>query len=275
MIRIDKEKEWWLLGHADHAALAGEFARHWKNDLFTPPDPFPHILDAVSRHDDSWRKRDAQPELTPEGCPSAFSKELVGTYDAFEDIDLKAYLNVRAQATEQAASRDPYSAILISMHTVNLLTDQADLEGLDKESLALHRAFIDDQKKRQCDLVGSLLASRQDLKPYLTETALQRGFEFLQACDSLSLLVGVDYTEDSQLRHAHTTLDGNCVTITYKRVGDGEYLLDPWPLDETEVTFNIPYRKVAKSAAESLDSFREAYASEAPFYRTIRITKRK
>ncbi|TVP74965.1 MAG: DUF3891 family protein, partial [Puniceicoccaceae bacterium] len=99
MIRIETENDWLLLGHKAHAALAGDFARHWKNQDFLPPDPFCHILDAVARHDDSWEPRDAQPQLTPEGHPSAFSKELVGSYDAFEDIDLADYLAVRAAAT--------------------------------------------------------------------------------------------------------------------------------------------------------------------------------
>lgn len=81
MIRLEDNDHWLLLGHADHAALAGEFARHWKNARFAPPNPFAHILDAVSRHDDSWKTRDALPELTPGGHPSAFSRELVGTYE--------------------------------------------------------------------------------------------------------------------------------------------------------------------------------------------------
>lgn len=273
MIRIDKSSDWWLLGHADHAALAGEFARHWKNDAFSPPDPFVHVLDAVSRHDDSWQERDALPELTPEGHPSAFSKELVGSYDAFEDIDLAAYLNVRGQATEQAAARDPYSAILISMHTVNLLTEQADLEGLDAASLALHRQFVEGQRARQSELAGQL-ASRPDLQAYLTEEALQRAFEFLQACDSFSLLVGVDFPDDATLRHQHPTRSGERVSISYHRVGEECYTLDPWPLDERELSFKIPTRKVAKASTTSLDAFRKAYAGAVPFYRTITVSAR-
>ena len=54
MIRLKDNADWLLLTHKDHATLAGEFARHWKNQDFAPPEPFAHILDAVSRHDDSW-----------------------------------------------------------------------------------------------------------------------------------------------------------------------------------------------------------------------------
>lgn len=270
MIRIEKQDEWWLFPHADHAALAGEFARHWKNESFTPPDPFAHVLDAVSRHDDSWRERDALPELTPEGNPSAFSKELVGSYDAFEDIDLEAYLNVRGNATEQAAVRDPFSAILISMHTVNLLTEQADLAGLDERSLEIHSQFVEGQRQRQIELAKEL-GSRPELEPFLTESALHQSFKFLQACDSFSLLVGVDFPENSSLRHSHKTRSGEDVTIQYRPLGNDRYELTPWPLDEPEIAFQIPYRKVPKSSTSSLETFREAYASATPFFSHITV----
>jgi hypothetical protein len=269
MIRIETETDWLLLPHADHAALAGEFARHWKNRSFFPPDPFAHVLDAVARHDDSWAPRDAQPDLTEDGHPAAFSKELVGTYDAFEDIDLEGYLRVRGQATERAAERDSYSAILISMHTVNLLTEQADLSGLSETDRQIHATFIDGQRNRQRELVAEL--ANTPLTPYLTEESLQRNFEFLQACDSFSLLVGVDYPEASQLRHSHPTYGGTSEVIRYTPLGDHRYALSPWPLDEGELTFQIPYRRVAKTSTATLEEFRTAYTASTPEMRTITI----
>jgi len=258
MIRLEDNDHWLLLGHADHAALAGEFARHWKNSRFSPPDPFAHILDAVSRHDDSWRARDAEPELTPEGHPSAFSRELVGTYEAFEDIDLPAYLAVRGGATEQAAARDPYSAVLISMHTVNLLTEQADPDTLDAEGRALLNEFVEGQRRRQTELLRVMADSGMN-PALLTADALRCGFEFLQACDSFSLLVGVDFPERSQLRHRHPSGSADAVEIAYEPLGNRRYRLDPWPMDEPELVFDIPYRRVAKSALNSLESFRAAH----------------
>ncbi|MCC5850563.1 MAG: DUF3891 family protein [Verrucomicrobia bacterium] len=271
MIRLEETDHWLLLPHQTHAALAGEFARHWKNELFSPPDPFAHVLDAVSRHDDSWAERDNNPELTPDGHPSAFSRELVGSYDAFEDIDLDAYLQVRGQATERAAIRDPYSAILISMHTVNLLTEQADLSGLSETDRALHAGFIEGQRQRQRELKADL-ASRPDLAPFLDEAHLQRAFEFLQACDSLSLLAGVDFPEPSALRHAQVTRSGEKMIIQFMPLRGDRYRLTPWPLDEPEVMLEIPYRRVPKSACASLETFRQAYAAAETVLRTITLT---
>jgi hypothetical protein len=260
MIRIETENDWLLLEHAEHAALAGEFARHWKNEQFAPPEPFSHILDACARHDDSWRIRDAVPLLTPEGKPSAFSHELVGTYDAFEEIDLDDYLGVRGQATEAAALRDPYAAVLISMHTVDLLTEQADLSTLADAERPVHRAFIDEQLRRQAELKAAL-RTRPDIADLADDSHFQRAFEFLQACDSFSLYVGVAFPDTGTLRHRHPTRTGDHVAIQIHPLGENRYRLAPYPLDEPEVTFHVPYRRVAKSENVGPARFQAAYAT--------------
>lgn len=268
MIRLEDGEDWLLLGHADHAALAGEFARHWKNRLFRPPEPFAHVLDAVARHDDGWRAIDALPSLTPEGRPSAFSRDLVGTYDAFEEIDLAAYLKVRAEATETAARRDPYAAVLISMHTVNLLTEQADPSALTGREAAVHERFVAGQEARQRELVEGMKAGDWPGE-WLEAECFRRGFEFLQACDSLSLFVGVDYDRPGTLRHAQPTREGARTEIRFSPLGDGSFALDPYPFDEPELTFAVPYRRVPGSATHDEETFREAYREATPFERTV------
>jgi hypothetical protein len=271
MIRIEIEQYWLLLSHPDHAALAGEFARHWKNEQFAPVEPFAHVLDACTRHDDSWKPRDAQPELTREMNPSAFSKELVGSYSAFEEIDLEPYLNVRGQATEDTAARDPYSAVLVSMHTVNLLTVQADLSPLDEADRALHANFIQGQRTRQAELKAQLQAET-DIAPYATDEQFEKGFRFLQACDSFSLYVGVAFDQPGKLQHRHPMRDGTLTEIQFLPQGNNRYILDPYPLDEPEVIFQVPYRRVPKSSTSTLETFRAAYTDAPIEYIPITIT---
>jgi len=272
MIRIETENDWLLLGHKDHANLAGEFARHWKNADFAPPEPFVHVLDAVSRHDDSWADRDAIPLLTPEMNPSAFSKELVGSYDAFEEIDLAEYLGVRGAATEKAAIRDPFAAVLISMHTVNLLTEQADLTTLSESDRNVHSAFIAGQRSRQ-ESLKSDIRSCPDMAPYSSEGHFEAGFRFLQACDSLSLYVGVAFNERGALRHPQALRAGGQTTIDFIPCGHHRYELSPYPFDETELHFDVPYKRVSKTATSSLEAFQTAYA--AADIEPVRITLAK
>lgn len=193
MIRIKTPEGYLLVGHQEHARLAGRFAGRWGNALFPPPAPpaaLPEVLLAVFHHDDAWAGRDATPFLTRENRPSAFTRELVGTYSAFEEIDLADYLAVRGAATEAIATGHPYAAILISMHTVNLLTEQADLSTIKAAERPLHTAFIAEQLRRQKELAAAL---PPELAAHASPEQLQRAFEFLQFCDNLSLLTCVRY----------------------------------------------------------------------------------
>src|ERR1700693_2817210 len=146
MLRLETEAGWWLVTHPDHARLAGAFAERWGNEQFLAPEPRTHVLRGIARHDDGWAERDAAPQVTRQGKPSAFSVELVGKYSAFEEIDLADYLAVRERAVRLIASEDAYAAILLSMHTYNLLTDHADRSTIAPAQLPLLDNFLDQQK---------------------------------------------------------------------------------------------------------------------------------
>lgn len=235
MIRTETDDGWLLVGHQDHARLAGEIGRLWGNERFSAPEPLEDVLLAVSRHDDAWADRDATPQLAPDGTPAAFSSDLVGTYSAFENIDLEAYLTVRGQATEAVARENPLAAVLISMHTVNLLTEQADLSGLSSADRALHADFVDAQRRRQEALKAAIPAPGHP-----SGEAFERAFHFLQACDSLSLVACVAYPKSIPLRHRHPAGNGEEVTIRSHPEGSGTYRLDPWPLREKTSHFTVP-----------------------------------
>ncbi len=264
MIRIATSTGYTLVTHQEHARLAGRFAAHWGNARFTSPGPaalLPEIVLAVASHDDAWALRDATPFLTREGRPAAFTRELVGAYSAFEEIDLADYLAVRGAATEAVAAAHPYAAILISMHTVNLLTEQADLSTIAPADRPLHAAFIEGQLRRQREL-ASVLPPEQ--APHATADQLQRGFEFLQFCDNLSLLTCVGYDHARALRHTHPDVDGIRHSVVCTPLGENTYRLAPWPFDQPELSFSVPARQVAAAACADLAAYRAACAV-APF----------
>jgi Protein of unknown function (DUF3891) len=272
MIRMAEPAGWILVGHRDHARLAGELARHWGNAGFAPPEPRADLLVAVARHDDAWAQRDAEPGLTREGRPGAFSHELVGTYSAFEEIDLADYLAVRGRATEAVAADNPYAAIIVSMHTVNLLTEQADLRGLAAEKLALHAAFIAGQRRRQAELIAQVAASAgraADVAP----AALQRAFEFLQVCDNLSLIVCVDFPRPITLRHTHPRRDGTLTPLHCTPLGAGAYRVAPYPFDADELLLSVPGRRVRGLTFADETAFRAAYAAAPEEPRPVRIVR--
>jgi hypothetical protein len=260
MIRTETDGGWTLVEHREHARLAGRMAAHWGNAEFAAPEPRTDLLTAVARHDDAWAARDAVPLLTSEGRPSAFSHELVGKYSAFEEMDFSDYLAVRGRAAEVVASDNPYAAIIISMHTVSLLTTQADLSALSAPDLELHRQFIEGQRERQATLIAAL-AGNPAYARAVEPASLERAFEFLQACDSLSLGVCVRYPKAKALRHSHPRRDGSPVALECIPLRPDTYRVSPYPFDADELSFQVPCRSISGRTFADGAAFRAAYAA--------------
>lgn len=272
MLRTETPDGWILIEHRDHAQLAGQMAEHWADTPFPRPEPWSDILAAVARHDDAWGERDAQPPLTREGRPSAFSKELVGRYSAFEEIDLLEYLAVRGRATEVLARENPYAAILVSMHTVNLLTEQADLSRLSHAERDAHATFIAGQRLRQCELAEAYCKRGGDPEN-ASPARLQRAFEFLQACDNLSLLACVSFAEPSFLRHEHPMRDGARARIRCIPLGGGVYRLVPYPFATDYLIFSLPCRSLTGVRWNTVQAFRAEYARAAVHPLQVRLVR--
>ena len=262
MLRLETETGWWLVTHPDHARLAGAFAERWGNDLFLSPEPREQVLRGIARHDDGWAARDAIPQITRQGKPSAFSTELVGKYSGFEEIDLPDYLAVRERAVRLIAVEDAYAAVLISMHTYNLLHEHADRSTILPSQLPLLDQFLEGQKMLQ----GSLrqqIAANPKLKPeHKSDAAILDHFRLLQANDYLSLLTCVDYRNPVALLHALPTRDGKRSSVHVRSVGPRHFVLEPYPFSEESLTFQFPARhaqgKQFSSAKELQDAFHAA-----------------
>jgi hypothetical protein len=270
VIRIETDAGWILVEHREHARLAGRFAARWGNAAFAVPEPRAEVLVAVMRHDDAWAERDSLPFLTRQGKPSAFSRELVGTYSAFEEIDLADYLAVRGRAAEAVAADNPYAAIIISMHTVDLLTAQADLRGLGAADLELHRTFVEAQKRRQEELIRQV-SQRPEYAEAATPPRLRRAFEFLQACDSLSLAVCVRFPRPIPLRHRQPRRDGTLATLECEPLGEDAYRVAPSPFEATRLLVEVPCRRVPGKVFADQAAFRAAYAATPVTSLQIRI----
>jgi hypothetical protein len=265
MLRLETETGWWLVTHPDHANLAGAFATHWGNAVFASPQPRTNVLLGIHVHDDGWASRDAAPTITKQGKPSAFSSELVGKYSAFEEIDLADYLAVRERAVQQIAAKDAYAALLVSMHTYNLLTARADRTTIAPSQLPL----LDDFLARQQTLQNTLRTTIRDTQPATNETTdeaitnqIQDNFRLLQATDNLSLLTCVDYAAPATLLHPMRKNDGTQTGIQVTPQGNRTFRLTPYPFGESAVTLTFPARhitgKTFASSAELQHQFTNA-----------------
>jgi Protein of unknown function (DUF3891) len=263
MLRLETETGWWLVTHPDHARLAGAFAERWGNDQFLPPEPRSHVLRGIACHDDGWALRDASPQITRQGKPSAFSVELVGKYSAFEEIDLADYLAVRDRAVRLIAAEDAYAAILISMHTYNLLTEHADRSTIAPAQLPLLDQFLVDQKDLQELLRQQIAADARFTSEQSSRNAILDHFRLLQATDNLSLLTCVDFRRAAHLLHPLPLRDGKSTTVQVSSAGPRHFVLDPYPFGEPSLTFEFPARFVEGKLFSSSRNLQEKYNAAA------------
>jgi len=275
MLRLETETGWWLVTHPDHARLAGAFAERWGNERFLPPEPRASVLKGIARHDDGWAARDAAPQITRQGKPSAFSVELVGKYSAFEEIDLVDYLAVRDRAVRLIASEDPYAAVLISMHTFNLLTEHADRSTIAPAQLPLLDQFLDQQKTFQQSLREQIAGDPRFPPEQASETAIRDHFRLLQATDYLSLLTCVDFRQPALLLHPLPLRGGGYTQVKAKPVGPRDFWLDPYPFGEASIRFDFPARHVAGKVFSSVRELQGRFdaASVEMLSVTVRTTR--
>jgi Protein of unknown function (DUF3891) len=273
MLRLETETGWWLVTHVDHAHLAGAFAEQWGNDLFLAPEPREQVLRGVTAHDDGWAARDQQPQITRQGKPSAFSVELVGKYSAFEEIDLADYLAVRERAVRMVAEKDPYAALLVSMHTYNLLTARADRATIQPEQLPLLDAFLARQAQFQEELRARLAAAKHLTPEQIAPSRIETHFRLLQACDNLSLLSCVDYPQPGDLLHALPQHQGRESRIEVERLGERHFRLAPYPFGESPLVFDLPARHVEGKHFDSVEELQKRFYAAAPVQLSVTITR--
>ena len=258
MLRLQTEHGWWLVTHPDHASLAGHFAALWGNALFRSPEPRNHVLHAIAAHDDGWFVPDRTPRLTSAGIPAAFSRELVGKYSAFEEIDLEAYLAVRRNAVDLIAQTDPYAAILISMHTHNLLSARADRSTIAPVQLPTLDAFLAAQQALQHTLFATLPSSQQSWP------TLQDNFRLLQACDNLSLLACTDYPAPATLLHPLPTHTGAAIEIQVTRTAERTFTLTPYPFTTPTLTIPLTARFLPHPTFATRQALQSAFGTAIP-----------
>ncbi len=262
MLRLETETGWWLVTHPDHARLAGAFAERWGNERFLSPEPRANVLKGIARHDDGWLERDAAPQITRQGKPSAFSTELVGKYSAFEEIDLADYLAVRDQAVRLIAAEDAYAALLISMHTYSLLNDHADRSTIAADQLPLLDQFLEQQKSFQGSLQQQVAGNPRFTPDQASASAILDHFRLLQATDNLSLLTCVNYREPAHLLHPLPLRNGGHSPVKVRTAAPRHFVLDPYPFAEPSLSFTFPARhvegKLFSSAAELQRQFNAA-----------------
>jgi hypothetical protein len=272
MLRLETETGWWLVTHPDHARLAAAFAEQWGNNLFLSPEPRQNVLKGIASHDDGWAARDAFPQITRQNRPSAYSVELVGKYSAFEEIDLADYLAVRDRAVRLIAGEDAYAAVLISMHTYNLLTAHADRSTIAPAELPMLDEFLEGQQMFQDSLKKEIATNPYFTDEQKTEAAILNHFRLLQATDNLSLLSCVDFRGPANLLHPLPLRDGSEARVQVRSKGEREFVLDPYPFAKPSLSFAFPARHVQGKIFSSASELQQQFSAAPVQTLTVKIS---
>jgi hypothetical protein len=180
---------------------------------------------------------------------------------------------VRDRAVRIMADNDPYAALLISMHTYNLLTAHADRSTIAPEGLTLLDAFLDNQRKFQDEMRTAIREDRSLQTLAKQDQTITEHFRLLQACDNLSLLTCVAYSSPAHLLHPLPLNDGGKAEVKVVPLGPRHFQLTPWPFEEHELRFGFPARLVEAKLFATSESLDSAFAVAGEQTLTVTLTR--
>lgn len=264
-----------LVEQNEHGRLAGEFARHWGNQNFRPPDRRESVVLGGIMHDEGWREPDAAPLYNAEAKRPLY----------FLEIEREQHVELYRNGVERALESDLYAGLLVSMHWTGLyrarwgmqsgavaFNQQTALQKLQDDAVAA-------EERRWIELKRELLTGvRSEF-----EAALWHSYDVIQACDLLSLYVSMsnlqavgeapaealvpslyslDQTPGPRLLELIPTLIGGERTeINLSAQEDGVVVVDPYPFDCQELALELHARAIPDVPYPSEASARAAVDS--------------
>ena len=276
MIRRRHENDLLLITQHEHALLAGQLARRIGNGSFAPPQPIDSVLTAISQHDSGWQSIDAHPSLNPDGLPA----------HVFEtDIELATV--AWAESVERLHAADPYAALLVSLHVMNLAAHAATSRAAVKHDTARRETFCINRFLHQQIETQEALRNELHLRVDLPlhrglaepgrsedEDQLSLNFHTLQLMDQLSLTLCFNELISNKVRPIQPRSGAWPLTIRVDRRLDGAVRLDPWPFDVDWLELSIPAKRLRGWPYKTDAALQVGYTHAEPFTAIARLRSR-
>ena len=171
------------------------------------------------------------------------------------------------------AETDAYAALLVSMHTYNLLTARADRSTIQPEQLPLLDAFLARQEQFQQELKARLAADPQLATDEIAPSRIENHFRLLQASDNLSLLSCVDFARPADLLHALPLRNGGESRVAVEALGERQFRLDPYPFAASPLAFTLPARHVEGKQFSTAAKLQENFQNAAPVLLPVTVSR--
>jgi hypothetical protein len=257
MIRRRMGDEFFLFTQHDHAVLSSQFASHYGNGRFLPPDPRAETISAVMLHDCGWPLHDDCPTLNASHLP----------LDVFE-TPLDLAVRVWQASAESVANESPYTRLLVSLHVLGLSGYAASHVHTRTEQFELNK-FQQREIERQVELRKELgLSTDIPLRLGLamdnrtqSEAVLKFNHNILQAMDRISLALCCTEPPFPRIENIFPRPGSTPDTLHFRRSSATSLRVEPWPFDARTLNFKVPFRSVPARPFYSVEEFREAYAA--------------
>jgi len=257
----------------DHSRVAGFFAAHWGgNQDFARPEPYASVVLAAQEHDIGWWEWEMSPStLNDKGFPLDYHD---GSLKYLGQLRLDFYKN----AVDHVRERDPYAALLMSMHGVALMNAGYGKYAYppDRSGDPRVKAYIDNQEELRLKLIKELRQSER-FKDFASDEQVWTNYEFMEVFDQLAQFVCNRYPLNSKWRKLGPTNSLNDVDIPTKpgrpavkiaidTVSEHRAVMTPYPFDVDPLVFSFSARLVPNRAYRSPEDFL------GEFYRAERIS---
>jgi hypothetical protein len=237
-----------LIPQTEHSRLAGKFAAHWGNSVFSPLSPYDSVVRATIYHDFSWLSYEASPLV---------NEQTGHTYGFGETPPDPRRLVDQQWCIDWLNSLDPYSAVLVSKHRTGLIQGRygtinhptsynpGTLTPAAKEFVARNEAWQKEALAAMPNEVSETLATN---------------YRFLQVWDLLALYFSCqepygEYIDPVPTSYADTA--GTKMTLTPE--SPTRVAIDPYPFDLRPLTVQLGCQRMDRSTFEGLADFRREY----------------
>jgi hypothetical protein len=240
-----------VVQQVDHSRQAGDFARHWGNEMIPPPSPRAEVLEAAAIHDSGWDEADAQPVLDPE---TGWPREFRGLSPHYQTPMYRL-------SVERAKAIGPYAGLLVSLHLCGLYNDRFGTAPLprtwDESERSVAHEFLAEQERERERLAPAALgrAMHADIT---SEADLWLNYRLLQIWDRLSILYAFRLASGGDLAPLPLP-DGSDGTLSCAPSGELAMTLDPYPFDRSPCVFPLPARLLPDRRHGTIESFMDAF----------------
>jgi hypothetical protein len=173
-----------LVLQIDHSRVAGLLAAHWGNDYFARPAPYASVVLAAQEHDSGWWEWEMKPStLNDRGYPLDYHD---GSLKYLGQLRLDFYRN----AVDHVMQRDPYAALLISMHGVALMNAGYGRFTYppDRSSDPRVKAYIEQQEQLRFQLLNQLRES-DEFRLFASDAQVWTNYELIEVYDQFAQFI--------------------------------------------------------------------------------------